>query len=601
MANINDNGGQSGENFHLRMVDFGTPLVVRKRASYRRAKNLRRILNFAVFIAIFIIIFGLLILAFHTKHTYHIKHNPVVETECGPVQGVKEQLGKSFGYVFKGIPFAKPPFGNQRWKPPQRLKSGSCWRGIFQADKFRDPCYQFDLFDGRKEKGSEDCLYLDIWTRRVGPDKKLPVMVYIHGGDLTFGSSHMPGTTPNVEFVNSMNIVAVSISYRVNAFGFLALDVLSRNSKTKTSGNYGFMDQIIALEWIKNNIQKFGGDPSQMTVVGHGSGATSIYGLLASRKANGLFSKAVAMSGSPVFSKTAKEASKDNEVFLNNSKCDKKTDNETLECLYNLSASEILHAVPWSVYPSWGRTGLDDLPNKGLFNGALCVVDGDIIATPPGKLGQAPPMPRNVTVMIGTTAQEIAFLPMENFTGKPLIDFVKHAEKRLGSFAPELPKRAIDLYRSKLNSTDPQILYTTMASDIRATCPTDTLSTNFSTVGSLTVYRYVVTNRPSHPARFALKPTKYAAHVWDESALFGFHGMPFGYHPEAKDLKFRDRIRKAFLEFFKTGKPITDKWMTYPSRVGIFGNENLVIEKDYNKAMCKLWNEYNLFKYGWIN
>lgn len=567
-----------------------------------RRRRLRK--NIILFLTISCLLVVLGSLAFHFQWFHHRKHahqNPLVQTECGPIQGVKEQLGASSAIVFKGIPFAKPPVGELRWKTAKRLDKASCWTGVLKADRFKHSCYQFDLFEGRNESGREDCLYLDIWTPEIGPTKRLPVAVFIHGGSLMFGSSHTQGASPNVEFVSSMNVVAVSISYRVNTFGFLALDVLSRQSQTRTSGNYGFMDQIMALNWVKANIAQFGGDPAKATVVGQGSGGTSIYGLLASRKANGLFSKAIVMSGSAVFSKTTKEASKNNEIFLKNSKCDKKNDKETLKCLYRLNASEVLQATPWSSYQRWRGEVIADLPTKGLFDEAVCVVDGDVVTTPPALLKNIPTMSSKVAVMIGTTAQETAFLSLRDFTKKPLSEFVNYAETRLGPFSAELPKRAVNQYIMALNSSKPELLFTTMSTDLRVTCPNDNIGRNLSTVDNLTVYRYVVTNRPKHPARFTAKPTIYSVHLWDLAALFGFHHMPYGYRPTEQDRHFRDAIRKAFSRFMETGKPGGEKWMTYPSRVGIFGNERLKVQINYHQSLCELWNEYNMFDYGWIN
>ena len=585
---------RSIENSKIYMENF--PLVNNKKARNNRignkkSRSKRRLINIVAFFAVFGIIFIIVGLVSYSKRSSkNDEHYPVVETECGPVQGVIEYFEKSSGYVFKGIPFAEPPVGNQRWKPPQRHSS---WKGILKADTFRPPCFQFH---GRMELGSEDCLYINIWSPGIRATHSLPVMVLIASDDLIIGSPGIPGITPNVEFTVKMNVVAVTVSYRLNAFGFLALELLSKYSDSQTSGNYGLMDQILALNWIQRNIQSFGGDPSKVTIVGHGAGATAIYGLLASNKTIGLFYRAIAMSGSVILSKTAKAAFKDNEVFLNNSKCNEKGDNQILECLYKLNASQVLHALPWS--SSWRKTDLNDLPSKGHFDGALYVIDGDIVTAPPGELGRELPMSHKVVVMIGTTAQEISFLPVHNFTGEPLHEFAHFADKALSPFSAQLPKQAIGIYKTKLNSTDPQLLYTTMASDIRYTCPSNMLSMNLSNGNNLTVYRYIVTNRPNYPAKFALKPTKYSAHTWDLSALFGFSGMPLGYNPTQRDLKFRDAIRKVFLDFMQAGKPGMDEWKAYPLRVGIFEDERVSIESAYHTTMCQLWSNYSMFKYG---
>lgn len=547
-------------------------------------------------------IFSLIIALICKQKSLEARGKYVVKTECGEIEGARESRHGATALVFKGIPYARPPVKDYRWKPPKPVESKTCWEGTLQAKKFRSSCSQVDLSNGFKETGSEDCLFLNVWTPKVDQHLKLPVMVWIHGGYLTSGSSSDPGYSPNVEFVTDMNIVAVSMNYRLNAFGFLTLSALTKQSQSHTSGNYGFMDQILALRWVKHNINRFGGDPNQVTIVGQSSGGTSIYGLLASRQANGLFERAIAMSGSAVFNKTAKEASRDNEIFLKKSNCNKATDKEILDCIYKLNQTEVLKAVPWKQYPYWEMGDLLDLPTKDLFDGALCVVDGDVVRTPPGMLNTYTPMPKRIEVLIGTTSQEIDILPVRDFRNKSLSDFVDFAKTRLAAFSPKLPKRAIDLYKTMLNSSSPHLLYATIASDIRVTCPNDILSANLSMAANLDIYRYVVTNKPSAQTHFFPNHmSSYSAHMWDSSALFGFDGMPINYVPGQRDMAFKEVLRKEFLHFFKHGRPSMPHWKTYPVGTGVFGNDGLIVMKDYHKNGCKLWNEFNLFPYGWIN
>ena len=525
------------------------------------------------------------------------------KTECGFVEGKKEYLEGRSAIVFKGIPYAIPPVKDLRWKPPHHLKrNNGCWKGVLHAKEFKNKCSQIDFTNGLKERGSEDCLYLNVWTPRLDSSEKMPVMVWIHGGYLTTGSGNEPGYSPNVEFVCNMNIVAVSMNYRLNAFGFLSLDILSNQSESQTSGNYGFMDQILALQWVKSNIANFGGDPNQVTIVGHSSGGTSIFALLASQQANGLFQRAIAMSGSAVFNKTAEEASVDNMVFLQKSECLKNSTDESLECIYNLNTSQVLHSIPWFEYPNWAMVDQLDLPTINLFDGALCVVDGDVVETAPSQLSANLPMPYSVDVMVGTTAQEIDIFPAKNFADKTFDDFVKFLTKRLSPFSPKLPDRAISIYKAMLDSTTPQLLYTTMASDIRATCPNDALSESLSLADNLSVFRYIVSNRPSSPAQFKSGySSQYSAHTWDSCALFGFHGLPKNFVPTYRDNEFMETIRKEFLNFFKKGRPSKQNWGRYPDYTGIFGSYALSIAKSYNEKGCKLWDEFDLLSYGWVN
>ena len=537
------------------------------------------------------------------KTTYYPKVKVVAKTECGLVEGKVEYIGRQSGIVFKGIPYAMPPIKDLRWKPPNPLKrNNGCWKGVLHANEFKSQCSQIDFTNGLKERGSEDCLYLNVWTPRLNSPVKMPVMVWIHGGSLTTGSGNEPGYSPNVEFVSTMNIVAVSMNYRLNAFGFLSLDILSSQSKSKTSGNYGFMDQILALQWVKNNIANFGGDPNQVTIVGQSSGGTSIFALLASQQANGLFQRAIAMSGSAVCNKTAKQASVDNMVFLQKSDCLKHTTDESLECIYNLNTTQVLHSIPWFEYPNWAMADQFDLPTINLFDGALCVVDGNVVKYAPSQLSAYPPMPYSVDVMVGTTAQEIDIFPAKNFADKTFDDFVKFLTKRLGPFSPKLPDRAISIYKAMLDSTTPQLLYTTMASDIRARCPSDVLSANLSLAENLSVYRYIVANRPSSPATF--NPgysSQYSAHTWDSCALFGFHGLPLNFAPNYRDNLFRETIRRELITFFRTGRPSMQNWGQYPYYTGVFGKYAVSAEKYYREEGCKLWKEFDLLSYSWVN
>lgn len=167
-------------------------------------------------------------------------------------------------------------------------------------------CAQQDVLgttgDAQSVLGSEDCLFVNVWTPKERPKGKLlPVLVFIHGGFLLYLSGNWKGLHPTPEMVVDMNIVGVSFNYRLNAFGFLALRSLADASSTNMSGNYGFMDQIFALKWVKTNIEKFGGDPNSVTLMGSSSGGTSELGLLASSSAAGLCHRAILMSASAVF------------------------------------------------------------------------------------------------------------------------------------------------------------------------------------------------------------------------------------------------------------------------------------------------------------
>lgn len=199
--------------------------------------------------------------------------------------------------VFKGIPFAAPPLGDLRWRPPQPAAE---WEDIRQAARFSAACMQTpypagSLYRLPPEPVSEDCLYLNVWTAAASPNERRPVMVWIHGGGLTRGS----GSARNYdgEELARKGVVLVTINYRLGAFGFLAHPELTGESAHHSSGNYGFLDQVAALEWVHRNIARFGGDPNRVTIFGESAGSWSVNLLMATPLAKGLFQRVIGESG----------------------------------------------------------------------------------------------------------------------------------------------------------------------------------------------------------------------------------------------------------------------------------------------------------------
>ena len=213
---------------------------------------------------------------------------PVIQTASGMVRGVKEGDVD----VFKGIPFAAPPVGEFRWRPPQPVTP---WEGVRDAKEFGPTCAQggWGAAPGTIAEGSsEDCLYLNIWKpagARQGA--KLPVMVWIHGGAFVGGS----GNTNGNGFATK-GVILVSINYRLGRLGHFAFPALSAEHPEEPKGSYAFMDQIAALKWVQQNITAFGGDPKNVTIFGFSAGGVSIHSLMTIPSARGLFQKAIGHS-----------------------------------------------------------------------------------------------------------------------------------------------------------------------------------------------------------------------------------------------------------------------------------------------------------------
>lgn len=198
--------------------------------------------------------------------------------------------------AFLGIPFAAPPVGKLRWRAPQPVKP---WKGLRKADEFGARCMQLRVYSDmvfRDQGPSENCLYLNVWTPATSADAHLPVMLWIFGGGFQAGSTSEP--RQDGKNLAKKGVVVVSCGYRLGIFGFFSYSGLAAESPYRASGNYGLMDQIAALRWIRKNISAFGGDPNNITIFGESAGAWSVSALMASPLAHGLFQKAIGESGS---------------------------------------------------------------------------------------------------------------------------------------------------------------------------------------------------------------------------------------------------------------------------------------------------------------
>lgn len=218
---------------------------------------------------------------------------PQVRVRTGILQGVTEAGSQVTAY--KGIPYAKPPIGDLRWRPPV---AAPAWDGVRDAREFGHACLQppgqpASVYYGSMASMSEDCLTLNVWAPTGA--RQLPVMVWIHGGSLVGGSSS-ESMYDGVK-IAQQGIVFVSINYRLGLLGYLAHPALSAESPQHLSGNYGLLDQVEALRWVQDNIAVFGGNPRQVTVAGESAGGLSVIALLTSPLAHGLFAKAIVESG----------------------------------------------------------------------------------------------------------------------------------------------------------------------------------------------------------------------------------------------------------------------------------------------------------------
>ena len=325
---------------------------------------------------------------------------PVVETEAGSVQGL-EQGGID---AFLGVRYAAPPLGDRRFQPPAKPEA---WEGIADATGYGAPCMQLYSASGPNESemtrriqaifptsteakmDNEDCLFLNVWTPAAGDGKKRPVMVWFHGGGYAYGSGNWPAYNGR-NLAEKGDVVVVTVNHRLNAFGYLNL-AEKFGEDFAASGNVGNLDLVRSLEWVRDNIAAFGGDPENVTIMGESGGGSKVSHLMAMPAADGLFDKAVIQSGPGVFSGKPAEAADYAAKILDAAGV------ETLEDLRNVRSDEIVEAVRKATPPG---SAMGRGPQFGP------IADGTIIPRDP-FLPAAPEQSRDIPVLIGYNKDEM--------------------------------------------------------------------------------------------------------------------------------------------------------------------------------------------------
>lgn len=219
-----------------------------------------------------------------------------VNTQSGIIEGVYDTTNNVYKYL--GVPYAKPPVGNLRWKAPQTMEP---WQGVKETKKFGNSPVQINVYGDmvyRSDTISEDCLYLNVWVPKEKSDEPFPVLVYFYGGGYLAGcgsEGRYDGAT-----MAKKGIIAITVNYRLNIFGFFSHPELSKESEYGASGNYGLIDQAFALKWVKDNITAFGGNANKITIAGESAGSISVSSHMASPLSKHLISGAIGQSGAAV-------------------------------------------------------------------------------------------------------------------------------------------------------------------------------------------------------------------------------------------------------------------------------------------------------------
>ena len=277
--------------------------------------------------------------------------NDSIQLQVKVANGILEGTYDSGIRIFKRVPFAQPPVGALRWKAPQPVQD---WLGVRKADTFGPRAMQRPIFDDmvfRSDGVSEDCLYLNIWTPARSADERLPVLIYFYGGGLMAGDGSE--LRYDGESMARQGMVALTVNYRLNVFGFFAHPELTQESPHQASGNYGLLDQVMALQWVKENISAFGGDPDRITIAGESAGSMSVSAQMASPLAKDLIAGAIGESGALLGNLSAvslSEAEQKGVAFA------KLVDASSLTELRALSADKLLEATALSDAPRFTAT-----------------------------------------------------------------------------------------------------------------------------------------------------------------------------------------------------------------------------------------------------
>ncbi|WP_276352178.1 carboxylesterase/lipase family protein [Cohnella caldifontis] len=342
--------------------------------------------------------------------------NAIVETRCGKAEG--RHNGRC--WVWKGIPYARPPLGDLRFRPPEPPVR---WEGVRDATRFSPVAPQTSKDPGGLGM-SEDCLYLNVWSPGAD-DRRRPVMVWIHGGAFIGGSGAEP-TYDGSSFCEAGDLVFVTFNYRLGALGFLQLGEIGGEAYA-ASGNNGILDQAAALRWVRDNIERFGGDPERVTVFGQSAGAGSVAALMAMLSAQGLFHRAILQSAAMDYVHSLGAAARTARILLEGLNLS----GDVMSALKAMPAAELTQRAEKIVR----RHGLRFFP----------VVDGIALPRHPAE-ALADGAAREVPVMVGATSDEMALMHLSDPGWEQAFSDERSAvEWFIHRFGP-FPERAVPFY-----------------------------------------------------------------------------------------------------------------------------------------------------------
>lgn len=476
-------------------------------------------------------------------------------------------------WVFRGIPYAQAPVGDLRWRPPQPALS---WQGVREALEFGPICPQPEPFLGSADQEMcEDCLFLNIWTPDLEPPEPLPVMVWIHGGGWTTGAGSLD--IYDGRHLAQRGVVLVTFNYRLGPLGFMAHPLLSAESPHGVSGNYGLLDQIQALKWVRDNIDRLGGDPHQVTLFGESAGSGSVARLLVSPQAEGLFHRAILQSGAAHGSHRHLRESwyglesmeQVGQALTTALGCD--GDPHPIQSMRHLDADSILAAAE---------------PSQGLFGQGTRfwpVVDGWLIPDDPGLLFDQRHS-HDVPVLAGTVADEGTIFINGQLPPLTVRQYQQLIEDNFEPFADDV----LDLFPAR-SFLETHAALNGVVTDSAFVTPTRSL-VEAQCQRSSRVFLYHFTRAPLLAEIMSLG----AFHSLEISYVFGNLEGPLFADLNPHDRQLAEAMGDYWVQFARSGDPNLDHlpfWVPYTpdARAHLKLDREIEMDWDLHAEACDLF------------
>ena len=493
---------------------------------------------------------------------------PVVETQYGKIRGINHQGIK----VFKGVRYGASTAGKNRFMPPRPPES---WAGVTDAFDYgeispqtpadrRGDYTNLIMWDAQPGGIGEDCLRLNVWTKSVNDNAKRAVYVIFHGGGFATGSGNAMGFDGH-EAARQDDVVVVSVTHRLAAFGYLHLADLGAPEEFKYAGVTGVMDMIAALEWVRDNISLFGGDPGRVMIFGQSGGGAKTSTLLASPAANGLFHRAAVQSGSALKLAEPQAAGKNAEMLLDVLGLNK----QNIADIQKLPFTTILAAQA-----TFGPRGVNFSP----------VIGNDVLPHHPFH-PEAPPESRDIPVIISTTLDDAA-IALANFDLTEN-DLKEKLQKDFGQNAD----RVYTLYRDTYPDVTPYLIQARIATDRGFRNSAIKQAELKAAQGGAPAYYYIWEwPVPTYNGKFG------AVHGVDVGAAIHLYREPMTGCGHREGMLMVDRLSAVWASFAKTGNPnseITPKWPAFnlETRPTMVFDLDIRVENDYRREFRLLWNE----------